>query len=113
MHSGSNYLVQARMKWQSLDAAASNDEEDRVEHRYRDHASEEDNYDFIPPGLSHHLFPHLSCGRGPDQSFPVKLHYMLEQVEKQGLACVFSWQSHGRCFVVHKPKEFVAHILPR
>jgi hypothetical protein len=32
---------------------------------------------------------------------------MLENVEKDGYDHVVSWQPHGRCFVVHKPKEFV------
>ena len=45
--------------------------------------------------------------------FPVKLHAVLDQVEADGLAHVISWQPHGRCFVIHKPKEFVDNVMPR
>eukprot|EP00977_Amphora_coffeiformis_P027532 scaffold34619_cov183-Amphora_coffeaeformis.AAC.9 len=44
--------------------------------------------------------------------FPVKLHYMLSDMEADGLAHIVSWQPHGRCFIVHKPKEFGETILP-
>lgn len=46
-------------------------------------------------------------------AFPLKLHAVLDQVEADGLAHVISWQPHGRCFVIHKPKEFVSHVMPR
>jgi len=39
--------------------------------------------------------------------FPWKLHDMLESVEEDGYAHIVSWQPHGRCFAVHKPKDFV------
>jgi hypothetical protein len=45
--------------------------------------------------------------------FPVKLYAMLEGVEKEGLEHVVAWQPHGRCFIVHKSKEFVDHVMPR
>lgn len=45
--------------------------------------------------------------------FPVKLYKMLEGTQREGLEHVVSWQSHGRCFLVHEPDEFVADILPR
>ena len=47
-----------------------------------------------------------------DQNFPVKLHYMLSEIGKDGMDDIVSWQPHGRCFVVHKQKEFVEKILP-
>ena len=37
---------------------------------------------------------------------------MLDGVKAEGLDHIVSWQPHGRCFVVHKPKEFV-DLLPR
>ena len=37
---------------------------------------------------------------------------MLEEIERDGLGHIISWQSHGRCFVIRKPKEFVSHIMP-
>lgn len=45
--------------------------------------------------------------------FPVKLHAMLDKSEADGLADVVSWAAHGRCFCVHKSKEFVMHIMPQ
>jgi hypothetical protein len=36
---------------------------------------------------------------------------MLENAQVDGHEHIVSWQPHGRCFVVHKPKEFVA-LLP-
>ena len=47
-----------------------------------------------------------------DRYFPVKLHYMLQELEQDGLSHIVSWQPHGRCFVVHKQAEFVQKILP-
>ena len=44
--------------------------------------------------------------------FPVKLHEILDHIEEDGLADVISWQPHGRCFVVHKPEEFVEEVMP-
>jgi hypothetical protein len=38
---------------------------------------------------------------------------MLDRIEADGLGHVVSWQPHGRCFVVHKPKEFVNHVMPK
>jgi hypothetical protein len=45
--------------------------------------------------------------------FPVKLCNMLKGVEQEGLEHIVSWQPHGRCFMVHRPKEFVEDIMPR
>jgi hypothetical protein len=40
-------------------------------------------------------------------NFPRKLYGLLAELDKSGLAHVASWAPHGRCFKVHKPKEFV------
>jgi hypothetical protein len=45
-------------------------------------------------------------------NFPVKLHYMLSEIERDGLNHIVSWQPHGRCFVVHRKKEFEEKLLP-
>jgi hypothetical protein len=37
---------------------------------------------------------------------------MLDEIERDGYADVVSWQPHGRCFVVRKPREFVSYIMP-
>jgi hypothetical protein len=50
-------------------------------------------------------------GNRLESNFPVKLHYMLSEIEKDGLAHIVSCQPHGRCFVVHKQKAFVEQIL--
>lgn len=50
---------------------------------------------------------------GVSIAFPVKLHAVLDQVEADGLGHIVSWQPHGRCFVIHKPKEFVEHVMPK
>ncbi len=36
--------------------------------------------------------------------------HVLESVEEEGYAHIVSWQVHGRCFMVHKPREFVELI---
>ncbi len=57
--------------------------------------------------------PNLRRRGGVSVAFPVKLHAVLDQVATDGLAHVVSWMPHGRCFVIHDPKEFVDHIMPR
>jgi hypothetical protein len=47
------------------------------------------------------------------RAFPITLHNMLDELETEGLAHIASWQPHGRCFLVHKRKEFAAIILPQ
>ena len=49
---------------------------------------------------------------GSESNFPVKLHYMLSDMEADGLDHIVSWQPHGRSFTVNNPKEFVEKILP-
>jgi hypothetical protein len=44
--------------------------------------------------------------------FPEKLHYMLSEMEKEGLEHIVSWQPHGRCFVVHDSHYLENHALP-
>jgi len=74
-----------------------------VQHHYHDHATD--------PVVDPSLIKHKAKG-GVIIPFPVKLHDMLNKIEEDGLAGVVSWQPHGRCFVVHKPKEFVNHVMP-
>lgn len=49
---------------------------------------------------------------GGNANFPERLHYVLSDMEKDGLDNIASWQSHGRCFVVHDVKRFEKEILP-
>jgi hypothetical protein len=48
-----------------------------------------------------------------EQAFPARLHYLLDVLEKDGLAHVCSFQSHGRAFVVRDKDAFVKDILPK
>ena len=43
--------------------------------------------------------------------FPWKLHDMLDSMADKGDDSIVCWQPHGRAFMVHKPKEFVAQIM--
>jgi hypothetical protein len=45
--------------------------------------------------------------------FPWRLHEMLKVTEEEGLQPIVSWCSHGRAFLVRKPKEFAAHIMTK
>lgn len=77
-----------------------------VVHNYHDHANDPDENDVDDGDASNRR-------GGVSVAFPMKLHSVLEQVEADGLAHVVSWMPHGRCFVVHKPKEFVDHVMPK
>jgi hypothetical protein len=46
-----------------------------------------------------------------DAPFPTKLYNMLDSIDTMGYASIVSWQSHGRCFIVHKKDELKA-LLP-
>ena len=70
-----------------------------VEHHYHDHANEASAVDERP------------ARGGVTMPFPVRLHTMLDKMEADGHGDVISWQPHGRCFVVRKPKEF-RELLP-
>lgn len=75
-----------------------------IRHDYHDHSTDP----VVDPGQIKH-----KAKGGVVVPFPVKLHSMLDAIERDGFANVVSWQPHGRCFVVHKPKEFVNHIMPK
>jgi len=47
-----------------------------------------------------------------DTNFPVRLHYVLDEMERDGMQHVASWQPHGRCFKVHSPRVFETQFLP-
>jgi HSF-type DNA-binding len=46
-------------------------------------------------------------------NFPDQLHYILSEIENDGLSHVVSWQPHGRCFKVHDQKLLVEKVLCR
>jgi hypothetical protein len=78
-----------------------------VVHNYHDHATD--------LALEFDLQQELASKRkgGVAIPFPLKLHEMLDQIEADGLKHVISWQGHGRAFMVHDPKEFVSHVMPK
>jgi HSF-type DNA-binding len=41
------------------------------------------------------------------ESFPVKLHRALCEIECMGMSDVACWSPHGRSFVVHKPLDWM------
>jgi hypothetical protein len=47
-----------------------------------------------------------------EHNFPVKLHFMLSELETDGMDDIVSWQPHGRSFLVHKQMPFVEKVLP-
>ena len=96
-----------RRKPQKPGKTAKQNDRHFVVHNYHDHANDPDENDVVESDE-----PHRRRG-GVSVAFPVKLHAVLDQVEADGLGHVISWQHHGRCFVVHKPKEFVDHVMPK
>jgi hypothetical protein len=80
-----------------------------VKHNYHDHF-----YDpFVLEPVTNGEQKRKVHRGGVATPFPEKLHYMLCQVDYGENVDIVSWQPHGRCFVVHKPKEFVEQIMPR
>lgn len=59
------------------------------------------------------LTPHCSDKKAAAaaQNFPMKLHYMLSEMEKDGQSHVISWNHHGRCFTIHDRKA-IEKFLP-
>lgn len=66
-----------------------------VQHDYHDHAND-------APSNESKTF----------NKFPMRLFALLDQAQQDNIAHIISWQPHGRCFAIHKPKELQA-ILPR
>jgi len=85
----------------------------KVLHNYHDHAQAT-----FPSEIDAHLGGDGDGDKrkgprgGVTVPFPTKLHVMLSKVEDDGLSQIVSWQPHGRCFLVHKPKEFVTEVMP-
>lgn len=48
-----------------------------------------------------------------NESFPHKLYRMLYEAEHDNLEAIVSFLPSGRGFTIHKPREFVAEIMPR
>ncbi|KAL9186114.1 hypothetical protein ACHAXT_005352 [Thalassiosira profunda] len=50
---------------------------------------------------------------GGAESFPAKLHRILEEADARGESHIISWQPHGRAFRIHDPRAFTDHIMAR
>lgn len=77
-------------------------------HNYHDHANDE-------PGTSsvEQVNEIINVRGGVKTPFPLRLHAMLDAVDKEGLTDIVSWQPHGRAFAVHDIQRFVYQIMPR
>lgn len=47
-----------------------------------------------------------------ESNFPHRLHYVLDELEKDGMSSIASWQVHGRAFRVHNRDRFTKEVLP-
>lgn len=96
---------------------ATNKERLFVKHNYHDLAHEPD----VPPegfdipeakdaDSNEKKKPHTPLSI---DSFPMKLHRILDQIEAEGLAKIVAWQPHGRAFLIRDYSLFVSVIMPR
>ena len=83
--------------------------EEKVVHDYHDYANEIETRKDEGVAVAEPQQPQLNRG---EENFPFKLHYMLTELETDGMADIVAWQPHGRCFLVHKQQQFVDQVLP-
>lgn len=77
---------------------ATNKDRHFVQHNYHDLLNE----------------PDSDCYQGlADDSFPMKLHRILDQAEKEGYVHIISWQPHGRAFAIRDAALFSRIIMPK
>jgi len=70
----------------------------------------------VPQGLEMAGLPMPGDRRrkGRTGTFPQKLHQMLSDLERQeGGVEIASFLPHGRAFAIHKPRDFVKHVMPK
>jgi len=84
------------------------DHRHKVCHNYHDHS-----YDAFDESITAVVEQKRGSRGGVSVPFPTKLHVMLSSVEAEGQSDIVSWQPHGRCFVLHKPQEFVDTIMAK
>lgn len=88
----------------------------KIEHHYVDHANDaaipEPKLENAVGGMSGHNGMSATYAHSSERTFPVTLHFMLNELKSDGLDHIISWQPHGRCFVVHKQTLFVETVLP-
>lgn len=125
----------------SLGAAVPPPPRHVVKHNYHDHAGESEqgissqgqafSWSLLAPpflpvftssaggSISEHYAitrksPHQQRSRAALR-FPERLYDMLQDIEdgEKDLGGIVSWQPHGRCFLVRKPKAFVEQVLSK
>jgi hypothetical protein len=72
-----------------------------VPHRYSDYGQAPDDPGYVRKKTG-----------GVSQPFPEKLYEMLES-EGRSNGDAVEWLSHGRAFIVRRPKEFADRIMPK
>jgi hypothetical protein len=81
---------------------------EKVVHNYHDYANEVEK---VVAEDQRYMDEPVQSNQG-EENFPVKLHYMLTELEIDGMDDIVSWQPHGRGFLVHKHQLFVEKVLP-
>jgi len=81
-----------------------------IQHNYHDHSYDHNPCSHLDEGALH---KNPSSKGGVTIPFPSKLYKMLDHIHSKEpeLAEIVSWQPHGRCFLVHKPKAFAENVL--
>ena len=86
------------------------------ERKYVDHSYVDHYYDpiFRPEQIGNEQGSRRGGARGGVMDpFPARLYLMLSEADQGGFEHIVSWQPHGRCFIVHKPKQFVEDVMPK
>lgn len=81
---------------------------DKEEHDYHDYANLDENALAVILRQNNIMNPQHEEGN----SFPARLHYVLDDVHADGMSHIIGWQPHGRCFIVLDQQLFFEKILP-
>lgn len=83
-----------------------------IQHSYVDHY-----FDPLYTGLAAEDEEHKPRRKGPRGGvivpFTERLYQMLDDAEEHGFDSIVSFQTHGRCFVIRQPEEFVREVMPK
>jgi len=80
---------------------------DRMEHEYHDYS----NVAKVPVHIA--VLTETRGNGGVADPFPTILHKLLSEADRMGFSHIISWQPHGRCFMIHNPREFVHEVVSR
>ena len=93
----------------SLKSSSKKSRCNKVQHVYHDHIFDPDLPLPSSDASSEGRKPRKGPRGGVTTPFPLKLHNLLESDQWSD---IISWQPHGRCFVLHKPKDFLDEVMP-